>query len=129
VGALTFARLLWRYYSPSPKLLTQHPWEILAAKTAHFTLYLFIILMTLTGYLITTGNGEPLRLSDEFIVLAITTLDETELLMMGNLHKWLAYGFILTILIHTAASLKHHYHRKDATLTRMLFTGCKKRSE
>ncbi|MES9968660.1 MAG: cytochrome b [Candidatus Thiodiazotropha sp.] len=125
IGVVLFAVLLlrlgWRYLSPRPDHLPTHkPYERLGASLAHWLLYLLIIIVMISGYLITTADGRPLEVFDWFAIPAtLSGLDGQEDIA-GKVHLYLAWGIVIVSLLHTLAALKHHFFDHDRTLTRML---------
>lgn len=137
VGLLVLPRLVWRFINVVPDDEPGPRWQYLAAHYAHWVLYLFIILLPLTGWL---GYGG--RSINFFWLFEIPTFRGTALfdwLVVGQmgmdfdtfekpidylhkaiLGKWLAW---MLIAVHIVAALYHHFHLRDKTLKKMIPFG------
>ncbi|MDR9850042.1 cytochrome b [Herbaspirillum huttiense F1] len=130
IGVLVIPRLIWRWINVEPSPVPGSALEHLLAKLAHWALYLFMILMPLTGYLNTydpTNFGlfiiPAFRETALFHWIATTwqlTAEQVETPIFA-IHKFLGDWVVwVVVLLHIAAALFHHRVRKDATLVRML---------
>ncbi len=119
--SLVFGRLVWRLVNTKPKENPGHkPWEKKIAGVAHWALYLLMILMLPTGYLITTASGQGLSVFDWFTLPPlVTNIDNLED-VAGEIHELFAYSLILLVILHAVGAVKHHFWDKDNTLKRML---------
>ncbi|MGS0673543.1 cytochrome b [Shewanella sp. 0m-4] len=118
---LTLIRLVWRYFSVKPAELTTHkPWEKRAAHLAHNALYLLMLLIMLSGYLISTADGRGIWIFDWLEVPSFGELISKQADIAGAIHQYLAYGLIALVVIHAIGAFKHHYIDKDKTLSRMI---------
>lgn len=112
-------RLAWRWLNPSPAGLSEKRWENLVAHLAHMALYLMMLALFVSGYLISTADGDPIKVFEWFAVPATLTGDNQEDIA-GKIHNLLAWGLMALVVLHMAAALKHHFFTKDRTLVRML---------
>ena len=125
VGMLAFFLLLFRIAwmltnrKPSP-LASYHAWEILAAKITHYGFYFLLVMVSISGYFITTAKGAPIDVLGWFEIPAITTLSINTAELMGGLHELSAQGLLILFLLHVGATIKHHFFDKDTTLKRIL---------
>jgi len=130
IEVLVIPRLIWRWINVEPSPVPGSALEHLLAKLAHWALYLFMILMPLTGYLNTydpTNFGlfiiPAFRETALFHWIATTwqlTAEQVETPIFA-IHKFLGDWVVwVVVLLHIAAALFHHRVRKDATLVRML---------
>jgi cytochrome b561 len=121
VVSLMVLRLVWRLVNPAPKALPTHSLlERRAAHIAHAFLYVLVISMFFTGYLITTAKGQALYVFDVISLPAIVTDVEGLEDLAGEIHEWIAFTIIAIVGLHIAGALKHHFKDKDKTLIRML---------
>ncbi len=120
-GLLLILRLAWKVINVTP--ISENgfsPSEGLAAKAAHLGLYGLMILIVISGYLISTADNSSISVFDTFQIPAtITSIREQED-MAGLVHEYLSYSIIGLTVLHAAAALKHHYIDKDNTLHKML---------
>jgi cytochrome b561 len=130
IGAFVVLRIAWRFYSAPPQLPSGPRWERLAARSAHYALYFFMIMMPLTGYLGTdapTGVGwlaVPNFADTQFFAWlsgGVVGFDEWER-PLDFFHRRIGGALLvwILILIHVSAALYHHFGKNDAVLARML---------
>lgn len=118
--ALAIARLFWRFFSIAPEVLDTHAsWEKVLAKAAHIFLYVAMIGMPLSGWLMSDAGGRPPTFFGLDIIPRLVESNDAQRDLFGALHYWLAMGLIGVIGLHVAGALKHHIIDKDATLRRM----------
>jgi len=120
LGGLTLIRLVWICFSRPPKVLTEQRWQAVLAKMVHGLLYLILLLLLISGYLISTAKGAPLVSFDVQLLPALVTLEPNQVDLAGLLHYWVAWGLVGVVSLHALAALKHHFIDQDQTLTRIL---------
>ncbi len=114
-------RLAWRLWNPPPQPLENHtPLEKIAAHLMHRVLYLLLLLIMLSGYLISTADGRSLTVFSRFEVPALLSGIEGQEDMAGKAHLVLALTLLACVAGHAAGGLKHHWIDRDRTLMRML---------
>lgn len=94
-------------------------WERAAATAVHHLFYLFMVLIPVTGYVISTSAGDGISIFGWFQVPAILPVNDTLRDIATEVHYWLAYGTAVLVVIHTAAAVKHQFIDRDGTLRRM----------
>lgn len=115
------ARLMWRAINPQPTHLPSHSAPIrLLSKLGHAGLYLLLIAVLISGYLISTADGRAISVFDWFSVSALPELVENQEDIAGEIHFIVATTLISLTALHAIAALKHHFIDKDSTLKRML---------
>lgn len=122
VFAIAILRVIWAIMSKKPEPI--HPekkLETFAAATAHWLLYISIILVPFVGYLHHASSVGfapiwwPLPQTLPFVP------QTTELsLYTGKLHFVLSAIMGITILAHIAGALKHAIFERDGTLSRII---------
>jgi cytochrome b561 len=121
VVSLMLLRLVWRWLNPKVQPLASHKaWEVKLAHITHVFMYLLIIALGISGYMITTASGQPLMVFDWFAIPAINFGIEYQEDIAGDLHELFAWSLIGLVVLHIAGALKHHVIDKDSTLKRML---------
>jgi cytochrome b561 len=125
VGVTVFlfvvVRIYWRLHH-SPPVLPDNiaSWQKFATHLAHGLLYLLMVAIPLSGWLMSSAKGFQTVL---FGVLPIPDLlgKDKEL---GNLlaivHKTLNFSLLALVTLHVLAALKHHFIDHDMVLRRML---------
>jgi cytochrome b561 len=124
IGLLLFAvmlgRVLWRWLSPPPAALPNHGrMTRLASKLGHGFLYLGLLVLMLSGYLISTADGRPIEVFGLFSVPATLPAIPNQEDVAGLVHEYLAWALVIFAGIHALAALKHHFIDRDLTLVRM----------
>lgn len=117
---LVLVRLAWRIGHPPPALPASmsRPMQ-LAAHAGHGLLYVLMIAIPLTGWLMSSAKGFQ---TVWFGVLPIPDLlgkDKETGELLALVHKSLNLLFVAAILGHVGAALKHHFIDKDGLLDRM----------
>ncbi|MGV6809366.1 MAG: cytochrome b [bacterium] len=125
VGVLLFflliIRLIWKSTQVSPQALQpSHRWQNRLAQIGHWSLYGLVIVLVISGYLISTAKGQGVDVFGWFTVPALLPEEAQRGELAGDIHEIVATVFILLVLIHIAAAFKHHFFDKDKTLLRML---------
>ena len=115
-------RIAWALGQPKPTTL--HPErraETFLAETAHWLLYGSLVLAPLSGWIThaaTTGFAPiwwPLGQS-----LPMVPKSESIAALFGGFHWVFGKVMTVTLLLHIAGALKHHFIDRDATLRRMV---------
>ena len=125
--ALVLVRLLWRRLHRPPVLGDNMPrWQQLAAHSTHHLLYLLMLIVPLSGWLMSSALG--------FTVVWFGVLPLPDLIgkdkelgeLLKTVHAFLNYSMLALVFLHVAAALEHHFRQGDDTLQRMLpFLGSK----
>ena len=119
---LTLLRLVWRFISNPPSPLAEHSRPIqLASQLGHWVLYMALIILMVSGYLISTADGRAIAVFSWFEVPALVTGIDRQAELAGQIHFYLAWGLMGLAGVHALAALKHHWWDKDVTLKRMWF--------
>lgn len=121
VFLLVLFRLAWRITHRPPALPGHMPKALqLAAHAGHALLYLLMIAIPLSGWLMSSAKGFQ---TVWFGILPIPDLVDKQK-ELGDLlqlvHESLNWLFIAVIAGHIGAALKHHFIDKDDILIRML---------
>ncbi len=114
-------RAIWRFVSPPPKPLASYSRLIrVSAVLMHILLYILLFSILISGYLISTADGQSIAVFDWFTVPATLTGQGEQADTAGMIHLYLAWAVVILSLLHAVAALKHHFIDRDATLKRML---------
>lgn len=114
-------RLGWRLLHRPPELPAGVPaWQRSVAAATHVLLYLLMVVVPLTGWLMSSAKGFQ---TVWFGVLPLPDLlaKNAELGdLLQQMHKLLNYSMAALVFAHLGAALKHHFIDRDDILTRML---------
>ncbi|MBV36017.1 MAG: cytochrome B [Rickettsiales bacterium] len=111
--ALIVLRLLVRFFSPIPKLPSELAgWEKVLTKTTHFLLYLLMLLVPISGYLMSDFAGFPVDwFGIEVPGFVPDNMDNSEKALSA--HGILPYILLGLVVLHVLGSLKHRFIDKD----------------
>lgn len=118
------ARILWRFVSRAPALPDTMPsYEKRAAKAGHWGLYLFMLAMPLSGWIMVSASvyGLPTIVFGwfEWPHLPGIAGNETIENRASTAHTAFAIIFALLIAVHIAAVIKHAIFDEENLLRRM----------
>jgi cytochrome b561 len=116
-------RILWRITHRPPAPLPMPAWQHKVAEGTHHLLYLLMVLVPLSGWLMSSAKGFQ---TVYFGVLPLPDLvgkDKELGDLLKEAHEALNLALLVLVGLHVAGALKHHLIDKDATLRRMLPFG------
>lgn len=121
IFVLALIRLAWRATHPAPPLPDHIPhWQRLAAHATHHLLYVLVVAIPLTGWLMSSAKGFQ---TVWFGVLPLPDLlDKNKELgdALALVHQSLNFAMAALVCTHVGAALKHHLVDRDDILARML---------
>lgn len=114
-------RLGWRLrHRPPPPPAAMPAWQRQAAAATHWLLYLLMLAVPLSGWLMSSAKGFQ---TVWFGVLPLPDLlDKNKELgeLLFRIHQLLNYSMAALVALHLGAALKHHWVDRDDVLARML---------
>jgi cytochrome b561 len=120
-------RLVWRLSHRPPELPDTIPaWQRKVAAATHVLLYLLMLVIPITGWLMSSAMG--------FQTVYFGVLPLPDLLVRNDelgerlqqVHTLLNYSMAALVVAHLGAALKHHFIDRDEVLARMVpFLGKK----
>jgi len=113
-------RLLWRVYNPTPVALDANHKANVAATLVKIALYFLTFAVLISGYFITTAEGQAASMFDWLHIPATLQLDAQGVDIAGEIHEWLAWAILGVAIVHGGAAFMHHFFLRDRTLVRML---------
>jgi len=121
IFGLAALRLLWRIRHPAPPLPDAMPaWEKAAARTSHALLYALLFVQPVIGFLQSNAANFPVVLWGVLPLPALIGPDERWSEILLRVHHLGAFLFMLLVVTHVAAALRHHFLLHDDVLRRML---------
>ena len=119
VFVLLVIRLLWRITHKPPSPAPMPRWQHIAATAVHHLLYVFMFIVPLSGWLMSSAYGFQ---TVWFGVLPLPDLlDKNKELAdtLKEVHEALNYGMLGLVVAHVGAALKHQFIEKDGLMGRM----------
>jgi cytochrome b561 len=121
---LVALRLGWRLYAGRPSEIPGIPgWQARMAGLAHGALYLLLFAVPLSGWLLNSSTGFPLRWFNLVNLPPLASRSDALHAVARPLHEWLFWALVALALAHAAAAIYHHLFQRDDTLVRMLPRG------
>jgi cytochrome b561 len=122
VLGVAFASFGWKVYSRSPAPAAINvAWQRVAANAMHTALMMLMVLIPVSGYLISTSAGKPVSLFGVVGIPALFEKDDDLRDLAVSAHFYLAYGIGFLIIGHAGAAIKHQFIDRDGTLGRMIW--------
>ncbi len=119
---LIVLRLLWRWANPVPDLPADlKPWERMSAHAGHFLLYVLMLVVSVTGWMVATTFRSPMT-NDLFGIsfpAIVTQVERPVRQWIEGSHKVLAYVLAALVVIHILGALRHHFLKRNDVLRRM----------
>ena len=129
VFILLLIRLFWRLFFwtdvntlPEP-IINQYigeKWAIRIIKIVHVLFYVLLLIICISGYLVSTAKGAAIDIFGGFDLPSIIILNEDQANWAASIHETTTLMLIILTAVHGLAALKHHFIDKDITLIRML---------
>jgi cytochrome b561 len=121
VLALAAARLAWRELNSLPRLAETLPeWQKVTAVFVHLCFYALMILLPLTGWLMSSAAAISVSFLNLFTLPDLVPHDEVLFQWLRQVHDELGYAMTVLIGLHAGAALQHHFLLHDDTLRKML---------
>ena len=120
LGLVLVLRIVWNFAQARPAALDKNRQLQFLAKLGHAGLYLLMLVMVGSGYLISTAKGQGIDVFGWFLVPAFLPNNAARGELAGQVHAISNTLFMAMILLHGLAALWHHFIMKDRTLVRML---------
>lgn len=95
-------------------------WQQKAAAMAHALMYVLLIAIMVSGYLISTADNRGIIVFGLVEVPGFGEFFADQADIAGTAHFYLAWTLMVLVVLHAGAALKHHFVDKDNTLLRML---------
>ena len=120
IAFLWFARLAVRLSHQPPALPVGSPaWQNKAAHLVHLALYLLMIAIPVSGWLMSSARGFTTTFFGLFDLPNLLGRDRELARTLKEVHEVLANSLMLLVVAHIGAALKHQFIDKDNLLDRM----------
>ena len=120
VLGLVILRIIWRGFNkPLEHLSTHAPWERALAKFIHVLLYVGLIGMPLSGWVMSSAGDFPNSYFGLFEFPDFVSKDKALFALSKSIHELCAFALIAAVGLHFLGAVKHHIMDRDETLTRM----------
>ena len=119
VTFLFILRVILRYLYGAPKLPSSMPsWQVFSAKFGHYTLYLLMAGLIITGITMAGFASDPIVVFG--VDMAFFSHNKNNFHLIRSLHEFFTNAIILLIVVHICAAIYHHFLAKDDTTSNML---------
>ncbi|MBN8770456.1 MAG: cytochrome b [Thiobacillus sp.] len=120
VFMLAGLRVVWRLtHTPPPLPASVASWQRRASAVAHGLLYLLILVIPISGWLMSSAKGVQ---TVWFGVLPLPDLigkDKALGHLLEEVHETLNYTLLALVVLHVAGALQHHFIERQPFLQRM----------
>lgn len=114
-------RIVWRLLTPPPTPLASHAaWERGLARITHILLYVGMVAMPVSGYVMSAAGGHNISFFGLFDVPLLIDKNEELGGLARTVHEIAGYTLIAVVVLHILGALKHVMIDRDATLRRMV---------
>jgi cytochrome b561 len=128
VFCLVVIRVIWRLVNPSPDMPEHMPaHERALAHIGHYGLYVLMIVMPLSGWLMASASELQEMYNIRNMVFGLFEMpdpivpgDKALEEFFATVHFWSAIAMLVFLVAHIGAALKHHFIDKDTILRRMV---------
>ncbi|HEX8446817.1 MAG TPA: cytochrome b [Sphingomonas sp.] len=122
VLALAFVRIGWRWTHRPPPLPAGTPArERRIAHAVHILLYGLMLIMPMTGWILSSAGKYPLNWFGLFAVPKFAVMKGAPIATASNAaHYWLGLMLVALVIGHMLAALRHHFLLRDTVLRRMI---------
>jgi cytochrome b561 len=114
-------RLIWVSYTgrvPLPEAVPR--WEKFLSRLVQYLFYFFLILMPLSGWIMSTAaNKPPSYFGLGTIAFPGIEVSKPLAKSMNEVHEIVAWILIILAILHIVGALKHHFIDRDDVLLRM----------
>ncbi|WP_415912959.1 cytochrome b [Neptuniibacter sp. QD37_11] len=116
---LTLFRIIYVSLKPTPSI-EGFRFERIVAKCTHLGLYVLLLTIFASGYMISTADGRGMEFFGLFEIPSAGEFIENQEDVAGAIHAYAAWALIGFAGLHALAALKHHFVNKDNTLKKMI---------
>lgn len=120
IALLWFVRVVVRLTNQPPAMPASSPvWQNKLASLTHIALYLLMIAIPVSGWLMSSAKGYTTTFFGLFDLPNLLEKDKPMAHTLKEVHETLANGLMLLVVVHIGAALKHQLLDKDNLMERM----------
>lgn len=119
---LAIIRLSWRFFHRPPAPLPMPTWQLRASGISHWSLYALLILMPLSGWLMSSASAISVSWFNLFQLPDLVAANERLEDFFAEAHELFATLLFVLALIHVGAALKHTFINHDGAIRRISST-------
>ena len=117
---LVVGRVLWRVTHPPPPFPDfMSRLEQRIAGSAHIVIYILLLVMAVSGYVRTIGDGFPIELLDALGIPPLIPPMPRAARSMLVVHQFAVVALIALVAVHISAVVRHQWIDRNPVLTRM----------
>jgi cytochrome b561 len=117
---LVALRVTWRLtHTPPPLPDSVTGWQRQASHLVHGLLYLLILAIPLSGWLMSSAKGFPVVWFGVLPLPDLVGKDKALGDLLAEVHETLNISMLVLVVVHVAAALKHHFVERQPYMQRM----------
>ena len=117
---LVAIRLGWRLtHTPPPLPLSVVAWQRRASAIVHGLLYVLMIAIPLSGWLMSSAKGFPVVWFGVLPLPDLVGKDKALGDLFAGVHQALNFSLLVLVILHVAGALQHHFIERQPFLQRM----------
>ncbi len=120
--SLAIVRLVWRFMHPPPAPLAMPTWQRRASNISHWSLYVLLILIPVSGWIISSAAAISVSWFNLFQLPDLVSANEVLQEVFEELHGAFAYLLLALAAVHLLAALKHTFVDRDGAIRRISST-------
>jgi cytochrome b561 len=117
---LIVLRFAWRLTHPVAPEGSLPVWQTLTSEVVHWTLYLMVLLTTVTGWLFASFRGWSISFFYLFPFPMLFSSNPAAGKTIDGLHQAAEWFLLVLVGVHVAAALVHVLYYRDRVMARML---------
>jgi len=121
---LVAIRLSWRLtHTPPPLPESVAAWQRRASAAVHGLLYLLMIVIPLSGWMMSSAKGFPVVWFGVLPLPDLVGKDKALGELLAGVHQALNFSLLTLVILHVGAALQHHFIERQPFLQRMGWGG------
>lgn len=120
VMLLIAIRIIWLKFDNKMDNSKFTKFERIASASTHGILYLLMLIIPISGMLMSMAKGYTVKVFDWFALPMLVEKNESLGNLMSAVHYYAGYFAIALVSVHVLAALYHHFIKKDDILKRMV---------